>query len=205
MNIYHDDLTLNGNADPLAGGLALLQKKFSPLELNKDKSTIWTNLNGLSHNSNIVERTGLTSDEGGRTHQSSISTPTSMTATTATLPLDSERPVHNETAKTELNILLDKRTDFIKTLMTLTESGLPIHCTSTAPRRKFLAKQLFIPMREGGVGLASAELQAEPAMMPTCEITWVPTVALVPPESSNSQSAVMHKHEARRNRVRSRP
>ena len=27
------------------------------------------------------------------------------------------------------------------------------------------AKQLFIPMREGGFGLASAELQAEPAMM----------------------------------------
>ena len=27
------------------------------------------------------------------------------------------------------------------------------------------AKQLFIPMREGGFGLASAELQAEPSMM----------------------------------------
>ena len=27
------------------------------------------------------------------------------------------------------------------------------------------AKKLFIPMREGGFGLASAELQAEPAMM----------------------------------------
>ena len=27
------------------------------------------------------------------------------------------------------------------------------------------AKQLFIPLREGGFGLASAELQAEPAMM----------------------------------------
>ena len=56
VNIYQDDLTLNGNADPLAGGLALLQKKFSPLglELNKDKSTIWTNPNGLSHNSNLV-------------------------------------------------------------------------------------------------------------------------------------------------------
>ena len=44
MNIYQDGLTLNGNADPLPGGLALLQKKFSPLalELNKDKSTITT-------------------------------------------------------------------------------------------------------------------------------------------------------------------
>ena len=61
VNIYQDDLTLNGNADLLAGGLALLQKKFSPfgLELNKDKSTIWTNPNGLSHNSNLVERTGM--------------------------------------------------------------------------------------------------------------------------------------------------
>ena len=49
------------------------------------------------------------------------------TATTATLPLDSERPFHNETEKTELNILLDKRTGFVKKLMTLTESGLPIH------------------------------------------------------------------------------
>ena len=29
VNIYQDDLTPNGNADPLAGGLALLQKKFS--------------------------------------------------------------------------------------------------------------------------------------------------------------------------------
>ena len=56
-----DDLTLNANADPLAGGLALLQKKFLPLglELNKDKSTIWTNPNGLSHNSNLVERTRM--------------------------------------------------------------------------------------------------------------------------------------------------
>ena len=62
VNIYQDDLTLNGNADPLAGGLALLQKKFSLLGLelnNKDKSTIWTNPNGLSHNSSIVERTGM--------------------------------------------------------------------------------------------------------------------------------------------------
>ena len=45
VNIHQDDLTLNANADPLAGGLALLQKKFLPLglELNRDKSTFWTN------------------------------------------------------------------------------------------------------------------------------------------------------------------
>ena len=131
VNIYHDDLTLNGNADPLAGGLALLQKKFSPLglELNKDKSTIWTNLNGLSHNSNIVERTGMKRADAPIIFHlnSNLDDATNNTATTATLSLDSERPFHNETEKTELNILLDKRTDFIKKLMTLTESGLPIH------------------------------------------------------------------------------
>ena len=62
VNIYQDDLTLNGNADPLAGGLTLLQKKFSHLglELNKDKSTIWTNPNGLSHNSNLDDDTSNT-------------------------------------------------------------------------------------------------------------------------------------------------
>ena len=42
-------------------------------------------------------------------------------STTATLARDSE-----ETEKTELNILLDRRTDFIKKLMTLTENGLLI-------------------------------------------------------------------------------
>ena len=129
VNIY--DLTLNGNADPLAGGLALLQKKFSPLglELNKDKSTIWTNPNGLSHNSNIVERTGMKRADAPIIFHlnSNLDEDTSNTATTATLPLDSERPFHNETEKTEPNILLDKRTDSIKKLTTLTESGLPIH------------------------------------------------------------------------------
>ena len=58
---------------------------------------------------------------------SNIDDATNNTATTATLPLDSERPFHNETEKTKLNILLDKRTDFIKKLVTITESGLPIH------------------------------------------------------------------------------
>ena len=42
-------------------------------------------------------------------------------------PLDSERPFHNETEKTELDILLDKRTDFIKKLTSLTVNGPPIH------------------------------------------------------------------------------
>ena len=130
-NIYQDDLTFNGNADPLAGGLALLQKKFSllGLELNKDKSTIWTNPNGLSHNSNLVERTGMKRADAPIIFHlnSNLDDATNNTATSATLPLDSERPFHNETERTELNILLDKRTDFIKKLMTLTESGLPIH------------------------------------------------------------------------------
>ena len=72
------------------------------------------------------------------------------------------------------------------------------------------AKQLFIPMREGGFGLASAELQAEPAMMAswascaarvteriglggiddlTAEIPGLRTVPAdqVPPDSSNSR------------------
>ena len=57
---------------------------------------------------------------------SNLDDATNNNATTATLPLDSERPFHNETEKTELNILLDKRTDFIKKLMTLTENGLPL-------------------------------------------------------------------------------
>ena len=105
------------------------------------------------------------------------------------MPLDSDRPFHNETEKTELNTLLDKRTDFIKKLVTLTESGLPIHIAQALLRDaagsdtnwhmrsmgipshvasemdRVQAKQLFIPMREGGFGFASAELQAEPAMM----------------------------------------
>ena len=210
VNIYQDDLALNGNADPLAGGLALLQKKFSPLglELNKDKSTIWTNPNGLSHNSNIVERTGMKRADAPIIFHlnSNLDDANSNTATTATLPLDSERPFHNETEKTELNTLPDKRTDFIKKLLTLTESGLPIHVAQALVRdaagsdanwhmrsmgipshvasemdrvvgqayQDILgvgdltvaqAKQLFIPMREGGFGLGSAELQAEPAMM----------------------------------------
>ena len=137
---------------------------------------------------------------------SNLDDATNNTATTATLPLDSERPLLNETEKTELNILLDKRTDFIKKVMTLTENGLPIHIAQALLRdaagadanwhtrsmgipshvasemdrvvgqayQAILgvgdltvaqAKQLFIPMREGGFGLASAELQAEPAMM----------------------------------------
>ena len=137
---------------------------------------------------------------------SNLDDATSYTATTATLPLDSERPFHNETEKTELNTLLNKRTDFIKKLVTLTESGLPLHIAQALLRdaagsdanwhmrsvgipshvasemdrvvgqayQAILgvgdltvaqAKQLFIPMREGGFGLASAELQAEPAMM----------------------------------------
>ena len=198
VNIYQDDLTLNANADPLAGGLALLQKKFLPLglELNKDKSTIWTNPNLLSHNSNLVERTGMKrADAPIIFHLNS----NLDDATNNTLPLDSERPFHNETGKTELNILLDRRTDFIKKLLTLTESGLPLrdaagsdakwhmrsmgipsHVASEMDRvvcqayQAILgvgdltvaqAKQLFIPMREGGFALASAELQAEPAMM----------------------------------------
>ena len=131
VNIYQDDLTLNGNADPLAGGLALLQKKFLPLglELNKHKSTIWTNPNGLSHNSNLVDRTGMKGADAPIIFHldSNLDDATNNTATTATLPLDSERPFQNETEKTELNTLLDKRTDFIKKLMTLTESGLPLH------------------------------------------------------------------------------
>ena len=57
VNIHQDDRTLNGNTDLLVEGLALLQKKFAflGLELNKDKSTIWTDSNGPSHNSNLVE------------------------------------------------------------------------------------------------------------------------------------------------------
>ena len=127
VNINQDDLTLNANADPLAGGLALLQKKFLPLglELKKDKSTIWTNPTGLSHNSNLVERTGMKRADAPIIFHlnSNLDDATNNTATTATLPLDSERPFHN-TEKTELNILLDKRTDFFKKLMTLTECGL---------------------------------------------------------------------------------
>ena len=193
VNIYQDDLTLNGNADPLAGGLALHQKKFLPLglELNKDKSTIWTNPNRLSHNSKIVEKTGMKRADAPIIFH--LDDATNNTATTATLPLDSERPFHNETEKTELNILPDKKTDFSKKLMTLTECGLPIHIAQALLRDAAgsdanwhmrsmgipshvasemdrdltvaQAKQLFIPMREGGFGLASAELQAEPAMM----------------------------------------
>ena len=125
VNIYQDDLTLNANTDPLAGGLALLEKKFLPfnLEFNKDKSTIWTNPNELSHNSNLVERTGMKRADAPIIFHlnSNLDDPTNNTPTT--LPLDSERPFHNETEKTELNILLDKRTDFIKKLLTLTESG----------------------------------------------------------------------------------
>ena len=137
---------------------------------------------------------------------SNLDDATKNTATAATLSLDSERPIHNETEKTELNILLGKRTDFIKKLLTLTESGLPLHIAQALLRdaagsdanwhmrsmgipshvasemdrvvgqacQAILgvgdltvaqAEQLFIPMREGGFGLASAELQAEPAMM----------------------------------------
>ena len=61
VNIHQDALTLNGNAEPLAEELAQLQRKFEPLglELNKDKSTIWTNPNGPSHTSNLAERTGM--------------------------------------------------------------------------------------------------------------------------------------------------
>ena len=89
VNIYQDDLTLNGSANPLAGGLTLLQKKFSPLglELNKNKSTIWTNpINGLSHNSNLVERTGMKrADAPIISHlNSNLNDATSNTATTAT-------------------------------------------------------------------------------------------------------------------------
>ena len=62
---------------------------------------------------------------------------TSNTATTATLPLDSERPFHNETEKTELNTLPDKRTDFTKKLMTLTESGLPLTLHKHFSRRSW--------------------------------------------------------------------
>ena len=96
VNIYQDELTFNANADPLGGGLALFQKKLLHLglELNKDKSPIWTNPNGLSHNSNLVERTGMK-----RAHapiifhlNSNLDDATNNTATTATLPLDSERP-----------------------------------------------------------------------------------------------------------------
>ena len=85
------------------------KKKFSPLglELNKDKSTIWTSPNGLSHNSNIVERTGMKRADAPIIFHlnSNLDDATNNTATTATLPLDSERPFHNETEKTELNIL----------------------------------------------------------------------------------------------------
>ena len=101
VNIYQDDLTLNGNADPLAGGLALLQKKLLPfgLELNKDKSTIWTNPNGLSHNSNIVERTGMRRADAPIIFHlnSNLYDATNNTASTATLPLDSEDRLHQET------------------------------------------------------------------------------------------------------------
>ena len=94
VNICQDDLTLNGNADPLARGLILLQKKFSPLglDLNKDKSTIWTNPNGLSHNSDLVERTGMKrTDVPIIFHlNSNLDDAASNTATT-TLPLDPER------------------------------------------------------------------------------------------------------------------
>ena len=44
-------------------------------------------------------------------------------------------------------------------------SGLPRHPGRVGDLTVAQAKQLFIPMREGGFGLASAELQAEPAMM----------------------------------------
>ena len=50
VNIYQDDLTLNGNADPLAGGLTLIQKKFSPLALERtqmDSPTTPTSLKVL--------------------------------------------------------------------------------------------------------------------------------------------------------------
>ena len=33
VNFYLDDLTLNGDTDPLAEGLDMLQKKFAPLGL----------------------------------------------------------------------------------------------------------------------------------------------------------------------------
>ena len=56
VNIYQDDLTLNGNADPLAGGLALLQKLFSPLGLELTR----------------------TSPPSGRTPTDSPTTPTSL-------------------------------------------------------------------------------------------------------------------------------
>ena len=157
-----------------------------------------------THNANAVERTGMKrADAPIIFHLNDVA---NNTATTATLPLNSERPFHNETEKTELNILLDKRTDFIKRLMILTECGLPIHIPQALLRdaagsdanwhmrsmgipshvasemdqvvgQAFQAilgvgdltvaqaKQHFIPMREGGLGLASAELQAEPAMM----------------------------------------
>ena len=73
----------------------------------------------LTHNSNIVERTGMKRADAPIIFHfnSNLYDDTSNTATTATLPLDSERPFHNETEKTELNILLDKRTDFIKKLL----------------------------------------------------------------------------------------
>ena len=210
VNIYQDDLTLKWKRGPLAGGLALLQKKFLllGLELNKDKSTIWTNNNGLSRNSNIVEGTRMKRADAPIIFHltSNFDDATNNTATTATQPLDSERPFHNETGKTELNILLDKRTDFIKKLMTLTENGVAIHIAQALlrdaaasdanwhMRSKLIpshvasemdrvlgqdyqailgvgdlsvaqAKQLFIPTREGGFGLSSAELQSEPATM----------------------------------------
>ena len=212
VNIYQDDLTLNGNADPLAGGLALLQKKFSPLglELNKDKSTIWTNHNVLSHNSDIVERTGM------KRADAPIIFHLNSNLDDATCHLTPRDPFTTKPRKQNSTPLLDKRTDFIKKLMTLTESGLPIHIAQALLRdpagsdanwhmrsmeipshvasemdrvigQAYQAilgvgdlsvaqsKQFFIPMRESGLGVSSAELQAEPAMM----VSWASCPARV--------------------------
>ena len=138
------------------------------------------------------------------------------TATTATLPLHSERPLHNETERTELNALLGGRSDFFNKLQNITDKGLPIHiaqallCDAAGSDANWLmrcmgipnhvasevdrvvaqayqsiigvgdltdaqVKQLFIPMRDGGFGLSSAELQAEPAMM----VSWASCAARV--------------------------
>ena len=137
--VSQDDVALNGNTDLLAEGLALLQKKCAPfgLELNKDKSTIWTNTNGLSHNSDLVERTGMKkADAPIIFHYKSIVEDTiDNTATTATLPLDPERPFHKETENTELNAPFGKEVGLLQqTAKPHRQRTSHPHCPGPPPR-----------------------------------------------------------------------
>ena len=109
VNIYQDDLTLNGNADPWQEASPSSKRSSRPSASNSTRTSQPSGRTPTDSPTTptIVERTGMKRADAPIIFHlnSNLDDATNNTATTATLPLDSERPFHNETEKTELNIL----------------------------------------------------------------------------------------------------